>query len=100
MALGHAIHMVECDTELRNPPLTRGYLWLIESWYSPVFAYLHILNQSAKHPSDEHTDKAWKTMCDNYEAVISGLKHHHTQLKFALKFSQLTLQTWDAREAL
>ncbi|KAI1375292.1 hypothetical protein F4677DRAFT_454930 [Hypoxylon crocopeplum] len=100
IAFGYALRMVECDTQLRTSPLTKGYLWLVESGYSPVLAYFHILNGLAKRPGEKHADKAWSAMCDNYEALVNGPKHHRTRLMFALKFSRITLQAWEAREAL
>lgn len=100
LAYGYALRMLECDTQLRTSPLTKGYIWLVESWYSPVLAYFHILNGLAKRPGEEHADKAWNAMCDNYEALINGPKHHRTRLMFALKFSRIALQTWEAREQL
>ncbi len=99
-AYGYALHMLECDTQLRTSPLTKGYLWLVEALYSPILAYFHILNGLTKRPGEEHADKAWNAMCDNYEALINGPKHHRTRLMFALKFSSITLQTWEAREKL
>ncbi|KAK4248227.1 hypothetical protein C7999DRAFT_31281 [Corynascus novoguineensis] len=99
-ALSYALRMLECDTQLRTSPLTSGYLWLVEVLYSPVLAYFHILNGLAKRPGGELADKAWKAVCDNYEALINGPKHHRTRLMFALKFSRVTLQTWEARQTL
>lgn len=99
-AFGYAIRMVECDTQLRTSPLVGGYLWLIEALYSPILAHLHILNGLAKRPSQEHADMAWRAICDNYDALINGPKHHRTRLIFTIKFSRVTLQAWEVREAL
>lgn len=100
IAYSYAIRMLECDTRLRTSPLTKGYLWLVESWYSPILAYFHILNGLAKRPDEELADKAWRALCDNYEALVNGPKHHRTRLMFAFKLSRITLQTWEARGAL
>ncbi|KAH8879522.1 hypothetical protein GQ53DRAFT_774917 [Thozetella sp. PMI_491] len=92
--------MLQCDTHLRTSSLTRGFLWLVESWYSPVLAYLHVLNGLAKRPGDEQADEAWSVMCDNYEALMNGPKHHRTRLMVAIKFSRIALRGWEARKAL
>ncbi|OJD15491.1 hypothetical protein AJ78_04255 [Emergomyces pasteurianus Ep9510] len=99
-AYGYAVRMLECDTKLRTSPLTKGFLWLVESMYSPILAYLHILNGLAKRPDEEYADKAWAAICDNYEAIVNGPKHHRTRLMIAFKFSRVTLQTWEARQSL
>ncbi|OAX82765.1 hypothetical protein ACJ72_02884 [Emergomyces africanus] len=99
-AYGYAVCMLEADTKLRTSPLTKGFLWLLESMYSPILAYLHILKGISKRPDEEYADKAWAAICDNYEAISSGPKHHRTRLMIAFKFSRITLQTWEARESL
>ena len=99
-ALDYAICMLECDTQLRTSPLVSGYLWLVEAFYSPILAHFHILNGLAKRPGQEHADKAWSAISGNYEALINGPKHHRTRLVFTIKFSRVTLQAWEAREAL
>lgn len=99
-AYSYAIRMLECDTQLRTSPLTSGYLWFVEALYSPILAYFHILNGLAKRPGEEQADKAWSATCGNYEALINGPKHHRTRVMLALKFSRVTLQAWEAREAL
>lgn len=96
-ANAYALTIIECDTSLRSSPLTRGFLWAVELWYSPVLAYLHILNGLAKRPNEENADRAWQLLCENYEALVNGPKHHRTRLMFALKFSRITLQVWEAR---
>ena len=95
----YALQVIQCDTKLRASPLSKGFLWAVESWYSPVLAYLHVLNSLAKRP-DEDQDRAWQAICENYEALINGPRHHRTRFMFALKFSRITLQAWDARSEL
>lgn len=96
-AHGYAINMLECDTQLRNSPLVRKYLWLVESLYSPILTYFHLLNGLLKRPGDEMGDHAWGAMAEHYEALVNGPKHHRTRVMFALKFSRLTVQAWEAR---
>lgn len=92
--------MIECDTQLRTSPLTKGFLWLVESFYSPILAYFQILNGLAQRFDNEHAEKAWSVMRDNYEASMSGPTHHRTRLVFVTKFSRVIVQAWEAREAL
>lgn len=68
--------------------------------HSPVLAYFHILNGLPKRPNEGYADKAWAAMCDSYEEIANGPKHHRIRFMFTLQFSRITLQTWEAREAL
>ncbi|TPX09883.1 uncharacterized protein E0L32_008905 [Thyridium curvatum] len=99
IADGWAIRMLESDTQIRTSPLTKGFLWLAEAGYSPVLTYFHVLHSLIKRPGDELADELWGALCDNYEALMDGPKHHRTRIMFALKFTRLTLQAWHAREA-
>lgn len=96
----HAIRMLECDTNMRSSPLTQGYLWYVETFQCPLLAYLHILHGLAKRPGEEYGDKAWVAVCENYESLINGPKHHRSQAILALKFSAVIMQAWEARQAL
>lgn len=96
-ANAYAVQILECDAKLRASPLCRGFLWAVESWYSPVLAYLHVLNILARHPGAEGADRSWQLLCQDYEALADGPKHHRTRLMFALKFSKITLQVWETR---
>jgi hypothetical protein len=99
-AFSYALRMIECDTQLRTSRLTKGYLWLVDSYYPPILAYFHILNGLARRPAEELAKEAWSTMANNYEALVAGPKHHRTRLVFATKFPRTILQAWEAREAL
>ncbi|KAK4213664.1 hypothetical protein QBC37DRAFT_422608 [Rhypophila decipiens] len=96
----YAIRMLECDTKIRTSPLMQGYVWYVEAFQCPIVAILHILHGLAKRPGEEHADKAWNAVCQNYEALMKGPKHHRSQSIFALKFSAVVLQAWDARQTL
>lgn len=96
-ALSYALSMLECDTKLRTSPLTKGYLWFVDS-YVPALAYIHILNGLRKRPTQEHAEKAWDALSANYEARAMDTKPVTDTI--TLIFSQVVLQVWDAREAL
>ncbi|KAL1854848.1 hypothetical protein VTK73DRAFT_8685 [Phialemonium thermophilum] len=94
-----ALLMLECDTALRRSPLVAGFLWLVDAWSSPVFAYVHLLNGLTRRPGEGIADRAWRTMSDHYEAVAKGPPHHRTRLMFDSKFPRFILRAWEAREA-
>ncbi|KAM7195798.1 hypothetical protein V8F20_007368 [Naviculisporaceae sp. PSN 640] len=96
----HAIRMLECDTKIRTSPLTQGYLWHIETFQCPVLAYLHVLHGLAKRPGEEYADKAWIAVCENYESLVNGPNQTRSQMMFALKFSPVVMQGWEARQTL
>ncbi|KAK9319080.1 C6 zinc finger domain protein [Lipomyces orientalis] len=97
-AISHALSMLECDTKLMTSPLTKGYLWLLH-FYFPFTAYIHILQGLRKRPpTEDHAEKAWEVMSDNYEARVMNA-NQGGKLIFRV-FSQIVLQAWEAREAL
>lgn len=96
-AISHALSMLECDTKLMTSPLTKGYLWLIH-FHFPFPAYIHILQGLRKRPTEDHAEKAWEVMSDNYEARIMSAKQDNRPL--FIMFSRIVLQAWEAREAL
>jgi hypothetical protein len=102
-ALSHALSMLECDTKLRTSPLTKGYLWLVDS-HPPALAYLHIVNDMRKRPADEHAGRSWDVIGDNYEALMVRLRQNpggeQGVYRIFVVFSRVILQAWEAREAL
>lgn len=94
-ALSHALDMLECDTRLRVSPLTRRYLWLVDS-YVPALAYIHVLNDLKKRPAESHAGKAWQAMSENYEARAMHPKPYG-QSVFVV-FARVALQAWGVRE--
>lgn len=96
-AISHALSMLECDTKLMTSPLTKGYLWLVH-FHFPFSAYIHIVQDLRKRPIEEHAEKAWEVMSDNYEARFMNMEQDDNPL-FKL-FSRIVLQAWEAREAV
>ncbi|KAI3395048.1 hypothetical protein diail_1871 [Diaporthe ilicicola] len=96
-AVSHALSMLECETRLRTSPLTKGFLWHVDS-NVPALAYIHILNGLKKRPDEEHADRAWEAMSDNYEARAAHSKPG--EYGIADVFSRVVLQVWAAREEL
>ncbi|GIJ81557.1 hypothetical protein Asppvi_000056 [Aspergillus pseudoviridinutans] len=94
-ALSYALEMLECDTRLRVSPLTSRYLWLVD-FHVPALAYIHVLNDLKKRPTESHAGKAWQTMSENYEARALQPKPSG-QGVFAV-FASVVLQAWGARE--
>lgn len=96
-AVSHALRMLECETKLRVSPLAKGFLWHVDS-NVPALAYVHILNGLKKRPDDDHADRAWEALSDNYEARVTYCKAGEYGISDV--FSRIVLQVWAAREEL
>ncbi|OCL13975.1 hypothetical protein AOQ84DRAFT_309716 [Glonium stellatum] len=96
-AISYALKMLECDTKLMNSPLTKGYLWLVE-FHFQFTAYMHLTQDLRRRPVGDHTEQAWETMSENYEARFMCLGENNNPL-FKI-FAKVVLQAWEAREAL
>lgn len=96
-AVSHALRMLECETKLRTSPLTKGFLWHVDS-NVPALAYVHILNVLEKRPDEEHAENAWEILSDNYDARATHCKPGEYGISDV--FSRAVLQAWAAREAL
>ncbi|KAF4155505.1 hypothetical protein CNMCM6069_007913 [Aspergillus lentulus] len=94
-ALFYALEMLECDTRLRVSPLTSRYRWLVD-FHVPALAYIHVLNDLRKRPTESHAGKAWQAMSENYEARARHPKPSG-QGVFTV-FARVVLQAWGARE--
>ncbi|KAF4241329.1 hypothetical protein CNMCM6805_002429 [Aspergillus fumigatiaffinis] len=94
-ALFYALEMLECDTRLRVSPLTSRYRWLVD-FHVPALAYIHVLNDLKKRPTESHAGKAWQAMSENYEARAMHPKPSG-QGVFTV-FARVVLQAWGARE--
>ncbi|KAK2615975.1 hypothetical protein N8I77_002696 [Diaporthe amygdali] len=96
-AVSHALRMLECETKLRTSPLTKRFLWHVDS-NVPALAYMHILNVLEKRPDEEHAERAWEILSDNYEARATNCKPGEYGISNV--FSRVVLQVWAARETL
>lgn len=96
MAIEYALQMLECDTNLMNSPLTKGYKWF-NDFYFPFPAFVHILQDLRKRPSGKYAERAWQVMSSNHEARMIGLERN--DWPFFVVFSRLVLQAWDSQEA-
>jgi len=94
-AISHALGMLECNTNITTSPLTKGYLWLANSYF-PFTAYIHIVQDLKKRPSGKHTERTWEIMSDNYEAHSMYMEADRN-LIFGL-FSRFILYAWEACE--
>ncbi|KAK9564461.1 hypothetical protein V6Z88_002537 [Aspergillus fumigatus] len=84
--------MQQTDAQ-RNAALR--YRWLVD-FHVPALAYIHVLNDLKKRPTESHVEKAWQAMSKNYEARVMHPKPSG-QGVFTV-FARAVLQTWGARE--
>lgn len=96
-AISHALNMLECDTKLMTSTLIKQYFWLVH-FHFPFLAYVHILQELVKWPTEGYADKAWVVMSNNYEARIMDVKQDDRP--FFIVFSRLVLRSWEVREEL
>ena len=94
--VSHALKMLECDTKLMTSPLTKGFIWLVD-FHFPFPAYLYLVQDLKRRPTENHTEKTWEVMSDNFEAHCKHLEDLDSpELKL---FSRLVLLAWGPREA-
>lgn len=101
-ALTYALSMLDCDTKLRNSPLTKRYLLLFEI-FVPALAYTHILNHIRRRPLDPLADKAWGDMRANWQArtAVPMPTNKEDEKNGLVSFSRVVLPAWTAwKEAL
>ncbi|KAF3941272.1 hypothetical protein ABW19_dt0200310 [Dactylella cylindrospora] len=92
-----ALRMLECDSKLMASPLTKGYHWILE-FHFPFPAYIHILQDLRKWPTEDYAEKAWEVMSDNYKVRVMNANQDEKPL-FTV-FARVVLQAWEAREAV
>nr|KAK5447693.1 hypothetical protein LTR18_003274 [Exophiala xenobiotica] len=95
-AVSYAMTMLECDTTIMTSPLSKGYIWYVHNYF-PFLAYVYIVQDLKKRPVQEHTEKAWNAMNNNYDARFKYAVQGDNPL-FKI-FSGTVLDAWNAREA-
>jgi hypothetical protein len=95
-AVFYAIEILEGDTKIMTSPLTKGFLWHL-SFYFPLPAYIHILQDLKRRPTHTQAEKAWEVMTDNFEARFDISQAIKSPL-FKI-FSRLVLPAWEAYNA-
>jgi hypothetical protein len=104
-AISYACTMLDCDTQLMASPLTKGFVWHLESFNFPFLAYTYILQRLKKQPDDQ-ADRAWESMSDNYEArgIDSAVFGNHCLIfrnhPFFTILARMVMVAWEAREAM
>ncbi|PYI09830.1 fungal-specific transcription factor domain protein [Aspergillus sclerotiicarbonarius CBS 121057] len=91
----YALRMIECDTKVMTSLLTKRYSWHVH-FHFPFPAYLHIVQALKKRPTEEHANKMWKVMSDNYEARFGVMETPNPLFKL---FARSVLQAWEVHEA-
>ncbi|KAG9254386.1 uncharacterized protein F5Z01DRAFT_674133 [Emericellopsis atlantica] len=97
-ALSHAIHMIECDTQLHNTTLVKGFRWFFRYQF-PALGYFHIIEALKKRPTGPVAKRAWDIMSDNYEARHAVSDNTDINGPFVKHFIKLILQLWDLTQA-
>ncbi len=89
--------MLECDTKLRSSHLTKGLLWLVDT-YLPAIAFNHLLIGLRNQPDEAYAEKAWAAMSENYE-IRARLPSKDEQINLK-PWIRIVLHVWGLREAL
>lgn len=93
----YAISMIECDTELMTAPHARRFAWWAHAYF-PAPAYIHIVQDLKKRPSQAHNQRCWDAMSQNYDVRF---KREHPGINPFFKImTKIILQAWAAREAV
>jgi len=95
VALSYALSMLECNTKLMSSPLTKGYIWMVYTYF-PFMGYIQIVQHLKWRPLSAHAEDAWRVMGDNFHARLDSLSG---QGSFFTLLTSFILQAWEAREA-
>lgn len=95
-AVRHAIGMLQADTEIISSPLAKGYRWLV-NFHFPLPAYIHLLQDLKKRPTNAQYREAWKAVSDNFEARFDLSQPIKAPL-FNI-FAKLVHSAWEAHLA-
>jgi Fungal specific transcription factor domain len=94
-ALSYALSMLECYTKLMTSPLTKGFSWMVHSYF-PFVGYIQIVQHLKWRPMSAQATAAWQVMSDNYHATTDLLSGG---TRFFELLASFVLQAWGAREA-
>lgn len=100
-AMSYAITMLHCDTQIRQSPLSKGFIWYA-TFNFPALAYHHVLNTLCKRPGEGLAVEAWQAMDDNYDTFaddIAALGAKRGVAHFFVYTGKLILEAWRIREA-
>lgn len=93
----YAFRVLDSDTKLLNNPSTKGFRWLLHSYF-PLPSYIHIVQELIKQPTRPDAQQAWEVMSDNYDARYNVSSFvANSVLK---TFTKILLQAWEAREKI
>ena len=93
-AVSYAISMIDHSTKLATSPLTKGFMWYIQSHF-PFPAYIHILQDFRKRPLQPYAERGWQVMSDNWWTRFSDFNPKGSPF-FAI-FSRIVLGAWETR---
>lgn len=96
VATSHALNLLDCDTKIMTSPLTKGFRWLNRSYF-PFPAYFQLAQVLKARPFHEVSQRAWKSLSDNYEAWFD-FEWNENHPIYEL-FVKVILQAWEACEA-
>jgi len=94
-ALSYALSMLECNTKLTTSPLTKGFIWMVDSYF-PFIGYIQIVQHLKWRPMSVRASEAWQVMSDNYHA---RLQYRSMDENFFKLLTSFILQAWEARKA-
>ncbi|KAG8623317.1 hypothetical protein KVT40_008293 [Elsinoe batatas] len=97
LVINYALYMLQCDTKLMSSSLTPGYFWFLDIYF-PGFAYIQACQSLRQQPLQQHAERAWAIMSDNYQHRF--VKAHKPMNPLIKAFSTIVVQAWDARMAL
>ncbi|KAJ5934560.1 hypothetical protein N7466_004107 [Penicillium verhagenii] len=93
-ALSYALRMLECNTKLMTSPLTKGFIWMVHSYF-PFIGYIQIIQYLKWRSMSSHAAQAWNVMNDNYQALLEVLSVSDSFFKL---LTNMILRAWEARE--
>lgn len=95
--ISDALTMLECDTQLLTSPLSKGFRWMVFSYF-PFPAYIRIAQILKRRPGCDQAEQAWEVLSDNYDARF-GLSLMQKTPFFNI-FAGFILHAWETRESV
>ncbi|KAH6892625.1 hypothetical protein B0T10DRAFT_483991 [Thelonectria olida] len=94
-ALSYALSMLDCNTKLVASPLTKGFSWMVHSYF-PFVGYIQAVQYLKWRPMSAQATAAWHVMSENYHANKDMLPR---ESRFFQLLANFVLQAWGVREA-
>ena len=100
-ALHYSLKMLECDTKIAASPSARRLMWMPDLYF-PFIAYISVLEDLRRRPTNKQAERAWEAISLNFETHMIVLYQDtafEENSQFVQTFTRIILLAWETREA-